>query len=90
MAASHFSRTYGFSGRHRPHPKAGQAAARPAVSDRLCHIGVFTYDPRHVEMGLVGRMGAICELGAFPPRPARLAALGTPLLISPLDCVSGQ
>ena len=66
MAASHFSCTYGFSGRHRPHPKARQADARLAVPGRLCRIGVFTYDTTHVETGLVGRMGASSELGAFP------------------------
>ena len=68
VAASHVSCTYGFSGGHRPDPKARQAAARLAVSGHLCHVGLFTDGTRHLGMGLVDRMGAVCELGACPAR----------------------
>ena len=67
-AESYVSCTYGFSGGHRPDPKARQAAARPAVSGHLCHVGLFTDGTRHLGMGLVDRMGAVCELGACPAR----------------------
>ena len=64
MAASHFSSTNRFSGRHRPQPKARQAADRLVVSGH--HIGLFNDGTRDIEMGTVDRIGAICELGAFP------------------------
>ena len=67
-AESYVSCTYGFSGGHRPDPKARQAAARLAVSGHLCHVGLFTDGTRHLGMGLVDRMGAVCELGACPAR----------------------
>ena len=66
MDATHFSSTYGFSGRHRPQPKARQAADRLVVSGHLCRIGLFNNGARDIEVGPVDRIGAICELGAFP------------------------
>lgn len=61
VADSYVSCTYGFAGGHRPDPKARQAAARLAVSGHLCHVGLFTDGTRHLEMGLVDLMGAICD-----------------------------